>query len=176
MRALKVWTLVAVFLGAIVAANLITTHYGVSAVYYVAFGLIGLDLITRDRLADFWGTTRWLKMGLLILTGGAISYYLNRNAATIAVASTIAFASSEVSEAVLYHVLRRRPWAERAPRAAILAAVVDSVVFISIAFGFTFEVVFLQVCCKIAGATAWTWVVARFLPPPSMAPAAEAVA
>src|SRR5437868_2735852 len=83
-RKAKVAGLVALFLGAVVAANLITTHYGVSSVYYVAAGLIGLDLITRDRLADFWGTTRWLKMALLIAAGGALSYFLNQHAATIA--------------------------------------------------------------------------------------------
>jgi hypothetical protein len=58
-RRLQIALLVATFLAAIVAANLITTHYGVSAVYYVAVGLIGLDLVSRDRLSDWWGTTRW---------------------------------------------------------------------------------------------------------------------
>lgn len=170
MRALKIGALVALYLAAIVAANIITTRYGVQAVYYVAFGLIGLDLVTRDRLADFWGTTRWAKMALLIAVGGALSYWVNRDAATIAIASTIAFAGSETIEAAAYHIFRHRPWNTRAPQAATLGAITDSVLFITIAFGFSLEVIFLQIACKVFGAVAWTWIIGRLLPPPRMAP------
>jgi uncharacterized PurR-regulated membrane protein YhhQ (DUF165 family) len=171
MDRLKVYGLVLVFLGAVVAANLIVTHYGVSSVYYVAAGLIGLDLITRDRLADAWGTKRWRNMLLMIAAGGAISYYLNRNAATVALASTVAFAGSEGLEAVMYHLFRFQPWNKRAPAAAIFGAVADSVIFISIAFGFTFQVVYLQSMCKIGGAAIWTLVIGYLLAPPKVAPA-----
>lgn len=172
-RRLKVTGLVMVFLAAIIAANLITTHYGPTASIYVAFFLIGLDFITRDRLADFWGTTRWAKMIALIAAGGLLSYYVNRDAATIAIASMVAFASAEMVEAVAYHVLRRRRWTERAPQAALLAAAVDSLVFPTLAFGGTilWSITFGQFFAKLAGAVVWTWIVARLLPPPSMAPA-----
>ena len=170
---MKQAVLVTVFLAAVVVANLITTHVGAPAIPYVAFGLIGLDLITRDRLSDVWGTTRWPKMLALILVGGAISYWFNRDAATIAVASTIAFLGSEALEAVAYHLMRRLPWSARAPRAAMVGAIADSVLFVTIAFGFNFEVVFLQVCAKVAGAVFWTWVLSVTRPPvvaPEIAP------
>jgi hypothetical protein len=116
-KSIQVAVLVAAFLVAIVVANLALTHWGPSAIIPNAFFLIGLDLITRDRLADFWGTTRWIKMTGLIAAGGAISYYVNRHAATIAEASVISFAAAEICEAIAYHVLRnnqgRRP---RSPR------------------------------------------------------------
>ena len=66
--------LIGLYLAAIVAANVITARFGPTASIYNAFALIGFDLITRDRLADFWGTTRWVKMALLILTGALLSY------------------------------------------------------------------------------------------------------
>lgn len=172
MRILKIGALVLLYLAAIVAANLTLTHWGPSAIIPNAFFLIGLDLIARDRLADFWGTTRWAKMLLLIATGGALSYWLNRNAATIAVASTVAFASAELAEALLYHLLRRQRWTERAPKAALLGAAVDSIVFPTLAFSsFSFATSFAQFAAKLAGAVVWTWIIARVLPPPSMAPA-----
>jgi hypothetical protein len=46
---------------------------------YNAFALIGLDLITRDRLADFWGTTRWAKVaGLRWCRWGGYDHAGNR--------------------------------------------------------------------------------------------------
>lgn len=171
MRALKIGALVALYLAAIVAANLTLTHWGPSAIIPNAFFLIGLDLITRDRLADFWGTTRWAKMLLLIAAGGALSYALNADAARIAVASTVAFASAELAEAVLYHLLRKQRWTERAPKAALVGAAVDSIVFPTLAFeAFSFSTSFAQFAAKLAGALVWTWVIAKLMPPPSMAP------
>lgn len=170
-RQFKIAVLVALFLAAIVVANLTLTAWGPSAIIPNAFFLIGLDLITRDRLADFWGTTRWFKMLALIAAGGALSYWVNQDAATIATASVIAFAAAELVEAAVYHLLRKQRWVERAPKAALVGAAVDSIVFPTLAFGgFVFATSFAQFAAKLAGALVWTWVVARLLPPPSMAP------
>jgi queuosine precursor transporter len=172
VRSLKIGALVALFLAAIVAANLTLTNWGPAWIIPNAFLLIGLDLVTRDRLADFWGTTRWAKMIALIAAGGALSYWLNRSAATIAMASVIAFSCAELAEAIFYHLFRRQQWVERAPKAALVGAAVDSILFPTIAFsGFVFAVSFGQFVAKVAGAMVWTWVVARLIPPPSMAPA-----
>lgn len=171
MRTAKIAGLVVLYLAAIVAANLTLTHWGPSAIIPNAFFLIGLDLITRDRLADFWGTTRWRKMLVLIAAGGALSYWVNADAAKIALASTVAFAAAEGGEALLYHFLRRQQWIERAPKAAIVGAAIDSIVFPTLAFSaFVFSTSFDQFAAKVAGAFVWTIVVAKFLPPPSMAP------
>jgi len=118
----KVAVLVGVYLAAIVAANIITARYGPTASVYNAFALIGLDLITRDRLADFWGTSRWLKMALLIGAGSAISFLVAQDVQAIAQASAISFACAETGEGLLYHALRRREWVQRANAAAWLGA------------------------------------------------------
>jgi queuosine precursor transporter len=154
--------LVALHLGAIVLANVLAATYGPTATIYNAFALIGLDLITRDRLADFWGTTRWAKMSALIATGAALSYIATPGAGRIAIASGVSFAAAEGSEAILYYALRRREWLERANVAATLAAAVDSVVFPTLAFGaFIWSVSFGQFCAKVAGAFVWSVVIVR---------------
>ena len=173
MRSLKIWALVALFLAAIVAANLLTTHFVATfpgIIYLNAFWLIGLDFVTRDRLADFWGTTRLTKMALLIAAGGGLSYWLNADASTVAVASTVSFAAAEAGEALFYHLFRRQPWLERTPKAAIVAAAIDSLIFPTMVFGFDFTTSFTQFAVKVGGATFWAITVARLLPPPSMAP------
>jgi len=169
---LTVAGLVVVWLAAIVLANLTLTHFGPSWIVINAFLLIGLDFVTRDRLADFWGTSRYLKMGLLIAVGGGLSYWLNRNAAQIALASAVSFAAAEAVEAGAYHLLRRQPWEDRAPKSALVAAIVDSLVFPTLAFhAFSFTTSFTQFCAKLAGATVWTWVVANTIRAPREAPA-----
>lgn len=168
---LKIAALVLAFLGAIVAANLSLTHWGPSAIVPNAFVLIGLDLVTRDRLADFWGTRRWSRMLLLIAAGGLLSWWVNRSAATIAEASAVSFAAAECCEAVAYHLLRRQRWTDRAPRAATVGAIVDSVVFPTLAFGaFAFGTSLTQFAAKLAGAVVWTWIVGALLQPPATAP------
>lgn len=160
----KIALLVSMYLAAIVAANLLITHFGPEASIVTAFALIGLDLCTRDALATWWGTTRWAKMAVLILAGSALSYLVNSNAALIAEASAIAFASSEAAEAVLYHLVRRRPWVERANIAALLGAAIDSIVFVTIAFGFSWQIVTAQSFAKIAGCFVWSLLIVRVLP------------
>jgi uncharacterized PurR-regulated membrane protein YhhQ (DUF165 family) len=164
MKRLQIAGLIGMYLAAIVAANLIITRYGPEASIVTAFFFIGLDLCTRDALASWWGTTRWQKMALLILAGSALSYLVNRNAVTIAEASAIAFASSEVAEAVLYHLVRKRPWVERANIAAILGAAIDSVVFVTIAFGFSWQIVTAQSFAKLAGCFVWSLLIVWLLP------------
>jgi uncharacterized PurR-regulated membrane protein YhhQ (DUF165 family) len=171
-RRLQVTGLVAVFLLAIVLANLTLVHFGPSWVLINAFVFIGLDFVTRDRLADFWGTTRFAKMLILIAAGGLLSWWVNRGAGHIAFASVVSFCAAELAEASVYHLLRRQPWKDRAPRAAVVAAIVDSILFPTIAFhGFVFTVSFGQFCAKVAGAVVWTWVIAGTISAPAVAPA-----
>jgi hypothetical protein len=161
-RAIVVGALVGLYLAAIVAANLITARFGPAASIYNAFALIGLDLITRDRLADFWGTTRWAKMALLIGTGSLLSFLAAHNAQAIAEASAISFACAEGGEGVLYHLLRERRWLQRANIAAWLGAAIDSLVFPTLAFGgVMWSTTAGQFLAKTAGALLWSLLIAR---------------
>jgi hypothetical protein len=154
--------LVAVYLAAIVTANLIVARYGPAASVFNAFALIGLDLITRDRLADFWGTTRWAKMAALIAAGSTLSYLIAQDTRTIAVASAISFALAEAGEGLLYHQLRRRQWIERANTAAWLGAAIDSLVFPTLAFGgLMWSTSLGQFTAKTAGALLWSALIVR---------------
>jgi len=163
----KVAALVALYLAAIITANLVTARYGPTAAVYNAFFLIGLDLITRDRLADFWGTARWARMSLLILTGSAVSYLITPDARSIAQASAISFACAEAVEALLYHLLRHREWMQRANAAAWLGAAIDSLIFPTLAFGgLMWGTSMGQFTAKTAGALMWSAVIVRVRPAP----------
>lgn len=153
---------VLLYLGAIVAANLVIAWLGkwVSVVNAMLF--IGLDLVARDRLHEAWhGRGLVWKMGALIAAGSVLSWVLNRNAGMIAVASFVAFALAAVTDALVYAAARRRGWSwlRRSNGSNIASAAVDSLVFPWIAFGgFQPLVTVLQFVAKVIGGAAWAWV------------------
>lgn len=154
---------VAAYLLAIVLANLSVAYFGPASLLVNAFLFIGLDLTTRDRLHDAWsGRSLVGRMGLLILAGALISWLLNRNAGPVALASCVAFAASAVADGLAYHRLRKHPRLVRVNGSNTLGALVDSLVFPTLAFG-AFEpwLVAGQFLCKVAGGALWGWILHR---------------
>jgi hypothetical protein len=157
---MKVLPFVALYLAAIVLANLSVERWGPEVAIYNAFLLIGLDLVARDRLHDAWrGRWLWPRMAALIATGSLLSWLVNADAGKIALASFVAFAAASTADAFCYHGLRRLPWLERANGSNLVGAGVDSLVFPWIAFGaFLWPVVFGLFCAKVAGGLLWSLV------------------
>lgn len=163
--------LVGAYLGAIIAANLTTAAWGPEWSIYNAFLLIGLNLSTRDKLQDLWGSDRFRNMAILIGAGSVLSYgasvWLAPDAipsdvvARIALASCVAFFVAESCDAVGYYFLRRRPWLERSNTSNLIGAALDSTIFVTIAFGWTWEIIFAQFCAKVAGGFIWSLVLER---------------
>jgi queuosine precursor transporter len=154
--------LVAAYLAAIVAANLSIEHWGPQAAIYNAFFFIGLDLTCRDALHDLWRGRLIRNMSLLIATGSALSYVLNRDTGRIALASMIAFGAAAAADSIAYHLLRDRTWYERANQSNVLGAGVDSALFLPLAFGaFPWTAMFGQFCAKVAGGVVWSFVLSK---------------
>jgi hypothetical protein len=153
---------VALYLVAIVIANLSIAAFGPSAVVVNAFLFIGLDLTLRDRLHDQWsGDGLVWKMGALIATGGAISWLLNRDAGMIAVASTVAFAGAAIADGLAYQAAHRWPRLARINASNVVGAAVDSLLFPTIAFGSLMPALVLaQFTAKVAGGFVWSLVLA----------------
>jgi uncharacterized PurR-regulated membrane protein YhhQ (DUF165 family) len=148
------------YLVAIVLANLTVAAFGPNMVIVNAFLFIGLDLTARDRLHDAWrGNRLALKMTALIAAGSIISYALNRNAAQIALASFVAFAGASVVDALVYQLLGRYPRWLRINGSNVPSALVDSLLFPTIAFGaFLWPIVLGQFLAKVLGGFAWSLV------------------
>jgi hypothetical protein len=151
--------LVLIYLAAIVAANWSVSHWGPKAAVYNAFLLIGLDLVARDRLHDAWaGRMLWPKMAALIAAGSALSYWAFGADGRIAVASCAAFAVAATLDALIYQAAHRLPWLERCNLSNIGGAAADSVAFQTIAFGWSFPLIFAQFTAKVAGGLFWSLV------------------
>lgn len=153
---------VVVYLAAIVAANLSVATFGPAVAPVNAFLLIGLDLTLRDRLHDSWhGHGLPWRMALLIATGGAITYLLNRDAGQIAVASAVAFAAAAALDGAVYALLGDRSRLLRVNGSNVVGAAADSLLFPTIAFGELLPLVVLgQFAAKVAGGFLWSLILA----------------
>jgi uncharacterized PurR-regulated membrane protein YhhQ (DUF165 family) len=122
-----------IFLGCILAANVVTTHLGMVP---VGFGLIatagtyfaGATFILRDALQDVAGK-RWTLA--VIAAGAALSFFVS--APFIALASAVAFGLSELADLAVYTPLRKRGYIRAALASNIVGALIDTVVFLWIA-------------------------------------------
>jgi len=154
------YSYVALYLSAIVAANLSVAWFGPRMTIVNAFLFIGLDLTARDKLHDAWhGRYLWPKMAALIAAGSILSWLLNRNAGQIALASFIAFACAGVVDAIVYHLLHKYPRWLRVNGSNIPSAAVDSLVFPTLAFGGFLPLITLgQFAAKVTGGLIWSFI------------------
>jgi len=149
---------VCLYLTAVVLANLSATYFGPISTPINAFLLIALDLVTRDYLHERWEHNKlWLRMFLLIVTGGIISSILNHKSLRIAIASCLSFTLVGFTDTVVYHLFRKHPRVKRVTFSNIASAIVDSIAFPTLAFGkFLLWVTIGQSLAKIIGGYLWT--------------------
>lgn len=118
----------------IFAANLAITYLGIVP---VGLGLMapagvyfaGMAFSLRDALQETLGR-RWVVMAILI--GAAVSAALS---AQLALASGLAFLFSELADFMIYTPLRQRNWLGAVVTSNTVGAVVDSALFLWLAFG-----------------------------------------
>lgn len=153
--------LIALYLTAIVAANLSIVYFGPQAAIWNALLLVSLDLTTRDALHERWhGHHLWPKMLTLIATGSILSAWLNAAASRIALASFVAFALAGLSDAVVYHLLGDKSRLLKINGSNIISSIVDSIVFVLIA-DLPLWVIPGQILAKILGGLFWSLLLTR---------------
>lgn len=143
-----------VYIGAIVAANILSAHFGLVP---VGFGLVvtagtyaaGFALLSRDFVHNYLGM-RGVLLGMA--AGVAISWFWATPA--LAVASAVAFLVAEVADLMVFLLIRPRGFARAALVSNIVSAPVDTVLFLWIAgFPLVFESIVGQMVGKIVWAT-----------------------
>ena len=152
---------VILYLVAIVLANLSVAYFAntFQAITIInAFLFIGLDLTSRDQLHEAWRGNHLLpKMAALIAAGSLLSWLLNRNAGPIALASFTAFAAAAIVDTLVYHQLGRYPRWLRINGSNVPSALVDSIIFPTMAFGsFLWAIVLGQFLAKTLGGFLWS--------------------
>ncbi|WP_244410238.1 VUT family protein [Streptomyces albofaciens] len=121
------------YAAALLAANILTASFGMVP---VGFGqratagtlLAGVALMIRNVLQDQLGRTGVVAA---VLAGSLLSALIA--APGLALASAAAVAVAELADTALYTPLRRHGWARAVLPATMLGALLDSVVFLSLA-------------------------------------------
>lgn len=127
-------TWLVLFLGCIVGANWAIEQFGLVP---VGFGLMapagvyfaGLTFTFRDLAHDSVGR-RWVVAAILV--GAALSYLISP---AFAVASGVAFLASEMADLAVYSPFRRRSWLGAVALSNTVGLVIDSALFLWLAFG-----------------------------------------
>jgi uncharacterized PurR-regulated membrane protein YhhQ (DUF165 family) len=128
-----IWPLFGLFILCVLAANWATQRWG-----FVSLGpweftagtyAAGLSFGVRDALHEAGGRTRVIAA---IVVGAALSWLV---APSLAVASGVAFLLSEFADLCVYAPLRERRWVAAVIASNLVGAMVDTAVFLGIAFG-----------------------------------------
>lgn len=122
------------YVGTIVGANWAIKHYGVAPVgfgYVAPAGVyfVAAALILRDYVQ--WATGKLPMLGALAV-GIVVSYFVADH--QVAAASALAFAFSELVDFALFTWIAPR-WSRAVLIGGLAGAVVDSVIFLQVAFG-----------------------------------------
>ncbi|MFF2821406.1 VUT family protein [Kitasatospora cineracea] len=123
------------YIATIPAANMAVTHFGAVPVglgYLAPAGvyLVGIALLLRDLARETAG--RWPVVAA-VLFGAALSYWLA--SPELATASAAAFVLSEGLDFMVYEPLRKRGLLTAMVASNLVGMIVDSLVFLSLAFG-----------------------------------------
>ena len=151
------------YLIAVVLANLGVYYLGPRWVPVIGFVAIGFDLTCRDLIHEAWhGRRLALRMGLLIGAGSALTVLIHPQAGRVAWASLLAFGLSAVADSAIFEMLFHRARLVRINGSNVGGAMVDSVVFPTVAFGmFMPWIVAGQFLAKVAGGFLWSLVLTR---------------
>jgi uncharacterized PurR-regulated membrane protein YhhQ (DUF165 family) len=109
--------------------GIIPVGFGLSAPAGVFFAGLGFTL--RDLLHERAGRL-WVVVA--ILTGAALALFLEETR-RFAMASAVAFMVSEAADLAVFEPLRRRSWLGAVALSNTVGLTVDSVIFLSLAFG-----------------------------------------
>lgn len=123
------------YVGTVITANWAVSRYGFVP---VGFGLAapagvyfaGLAFTLRDLLHETLGR---MIVVLAIGLGALVSFWVA--SPRLAVASAVAFGVSELTDLAVYEPLRKRRWLAAVAASNVAGLVVDSVLFLSLAFG-----------------------------------------
>ncbi len=129
----------------IVIGNLVVDYFGIvhwgSLVFPAGAVFIGLTFSLRDFTQRYWGS---LQVWIFILISAVITLYMNWK---VALASVSAFLVSEFVDWLVY-TLTKKPLHHRIWFSNLFSTPIDSILFVTIAFGWNWDAIWGQAIIK----------------------------
>lgn len=147
------WLTALIYMASILLGNLFVIWFGIVKFFGITFPAgavwIGLTFSARDFVQRFWGHKVWYFM----LASTAITVWLSWQ---VALASAVAFLGSEAVDWLVFTLMRNRSMKARLAVSNTFSCPLDSLLFVTIAFGFNFPAIWGQALVKyISGYLAW---------------------
>ena len=138
-----IWALLYVL--SVLLGNVLVNYYGIISFYGLLFPagtiLIGLSFSTRDFAQRYWGN---VQIWIFILISGVITLFLNWQ---LALASCLAFFVSETVDWGVFTIYKK-PFIWRVIVSNLFSTPLDSLIFVTVAFGYSFDPIFGQAIIK----------------------------
>jgi queuosine precursor transporter len=139
------WVWGILYLLAILVANWMVVRFGIVNFFGIVFPagalMIGLTFSFRDMVQRHFGH---YKVWLFMITATVITYFYNQN---VALASVAAFLVSELVDWFVFLVLKKDlKW--RIIVSNLFSTPLDSIIFVTIAFGWQFDAIWGQTIVK----------------------------
>lgn len=157
--------LILIYIFSISSANISVSYFGPESSIINSFLFIGLDLSLRDKLHEVFSKQNlFLKMSLLIIFSGFISYVVNPASGLIALASVISFILSSSVDSFFYNLFSLKTYIKKSNISNFFSSAVDSIIFPLIAFGsFLPIIVIYQFSAKILGGFIFSLLISKIL-------------
>lgn len=151
---------IVIYASVIILANILVSIFGPSITPFIAFFLIGLDLALRNYLSLVM--TKY-EMAAMIVGTGLISYVVNPATGMIAIASGVAFTSAAIVDWLTFNTVSGK-WIKKNFVGNSTGALVDSIIFPTIAFGSLMPVIVVsQFIAKVLGGTMWGLIIKKHM-------------
>lgn len=147
------WITAFLYIVSILLGNLFVIWFGIIHVFGISFPAgaiwIGFTFSVRDFVQRFWGHMVWYFMLLCAVLTVALSWQ-------VAVASAVAFLGSESVDWLVFTLMKNRSMKTRLAVSNTFSCPLDSLLFVTIAFGWNIPVILGQALVKyLCGYLAW---------------------
>lgn len=150
---------ISVYLLAFVLSNFIVLWFGSVGLIFTALFLIPFDFVMRCMFHENWkGLELLVKMLILVTVAGLLTYAINYETKTIAIASIMGFVGAQVVAGMFYQLTLKKSYFVKVNGSDALGIMFDSITFQLFAFGIVDWKIFLsQFTLKIVGGLFWYW-------------------
>jgi uncharacterized PurR-regulated membrane protein YhhQ (DUF165 family) len=152
---------ISLYLFAFILANFIVLFFGAKGLIFTALFLIPFDFVMRCMFHETWkGKELILKLGALVFTASVLTFLINRDTLSIAIASSVGFISAQLFAGIFYQFFINRSYFIKVNGSDAIGILVDSLVFQLIAFSVILpEITISQFILKIIGGLFWYWII-----------------
>ncbi len=150
---------ISIYLLAFVLSNFIVLWFGSVGLIFTALFLIPFDFVMRCIFHETWkGFELILKMIILVLLAGFITYAINYQTKEIAIASIIGFSGSQIVAGAFYQLSIKKNYFIKVNGSDAIGILFDSIAFQLFAFGIVdWKILLSQFTLKILGGLFWYW-------------------